>query len=283
MPTLARYLNVVGTEQPSQAAGEPEMAAVLVTVDPPPVPKETPPPTPVRTKTDAPIAFDWVTIPAGEFLMGSDKQKDSMADNNETPQHRIYLPEYHIARLPVTNAQYLAFVTATGHKSPDRWANGRIPDGKENHPVVNVFWHDAQAFCKWAGVRLPSEAEWEKAARGTDGLIWPWGNESPNNKLCNFNSNVGDTTPVGKYPDGASPYGCLDMAGNVWEWTSTVYKKYPYDARDGREDPDADGNRVLRGGSFGGGRRLVRCACRGWLGPDFRVLDLGFRVVSPGL
>src|SRR5690606_17447059 len=128
------------------------------------------------------------------------------------------------------------------------------------HPVVNVTWHDALAFCQWAGVRLPTEAEWEKAARGTDGRIWPWGGNEPTDKLCNFNMNVGDTTPVGAYPAGASPYGCLDMAGNVWEWTISLWGKdankpdygYPYDPNDGREAPDAPDavRRTLRGGSW---------------------------------
>ncbi len=135
---------------------------------------------------------------------------------------------------------------------------------------MQVSWHDAQAFCQWAGVRLPSEAEWEKAARGTDGRIWPWGSNEPTDKLCNFSRNVGDTTPVGTYPAGASPYGCLDMAGNVWEWTINLWGKdggtpdfgYPYDPNDGREALDAPDavRRTLRGGSwyiYAGG---VRCA-----------------------
>jgi formylglycine-generating enzyme required for sulfatase activity len=224
LPALTRYLNMVGTE-PSEAAKGDEGDPPPVNVETPPVPKETPSPTPANTKIDAPNAFDWVTIPAGEFLMGSDKQKDPLADDDETLQHRVYLPEYCIARVPVTNAQYLAFVKATGHKSPYHWQDGRVPDGKENHPVVNVSWRDTQGFCKWAKVRLPSEAEWEKAARGTDGRRWPWGDEPPDNKLCNFDDNGYDTMPVGAYPNGASPYGCLDMAGNVWEWTSSKWGK----------------------------------------------------------
>ena len=147
------------------------------------------------------------------------------------------------------------------------------------------------AFCRWAGVRLPSEAEWEKAARGTDGRLWPWGDREQDERLCNFNMNVGDTTPVGRYPDGASLYGMLDMAGNVWEWTRSLWGKdvqkpdyrYPYDPNDGREDPNAPDTvlRVLRGGSFWTGARYVRCAVRGRLSPDNRG-DFGFRVVSPG-
>jgi formylglycine-generating enzyme required for sulfatase activity len=245
----------------------------------------TPEPAPRRTSMPTPwLNLDMVTIPAGEFLMGSDKQKDSMAFDNETPQHQVYLPEYRIARVPVTNAQYKLYVDAMGHHiAPDYWQNGRIPNGKENHPVVNVSWNDAQAFCRWAGVRLPSEAEWEKAARGTDGLIWPWGDEAPDKNRCNFNDNVGNTTPVGKYSDGASPYGCLDMAGNVWEWTSSNYQNYPYNPNDDREDLEGHARRMLRGGSFGYNRSYVRCACRYWNSPDVRFDLNGFRVVSsPG-
>ena len=129
-----------------------------------------------------PIQFDWVTIPASEFLMGSDKQEDPLARDNEVPQHRLYLPAFQIARYPVTNAQYQVFVAATNRQAPDHWDDGRIPTDRENHPVINVSWYDARAFCDWMSdvtnqtIRLPSEAEWEKAARGTDGRIWPWGN-----------------------------------------------------------------------------------------------------------
>ena len=212
-----------------------------------------------------PIEIDWVTIPAGEFLMGSDKAQDSMAQDSELPQHRLYLPEYRISRTPVTNAQYLRFVEAMKYTPPQHWTNGRIPDGKGNHPVVYVSWLDAIAFCGWAGVRLPSEAEWEKAARGTDGRIWPWGNQPPDDKRCNFrDSKIGDTTPVDRYPSGASPYGVLDMAGNVWEWTSSLFKDYPYRADDGREKEteDGTGRRVLRGGAYYFSPEGVRCAYR---------------------
>ena len=280
---------------------------------PPRIVDSTPAAAPPRSSA-TPIRFDWVTIPAGKFIMGSDKKRDTNAYSDETPQHEVYVPEFQIARVPVTNAQYKAFVDATGYvttaeekgtalgyvngkwewvKGAD-WRHPRGPkssiQGKDHHPVTCISWHDAMAFCKWAGVRLPTEAEWEKAARGTDGRIWPWGNEQPTKEHCNFNRNVDDTTPVGKYPKGASPYGCLDMAGNVWEWTSsrwggTDWAKpgypYPYDPDDGREDLTVDDSRVLRGGSFSDNAASVRCAYRDGCDPDGRDGDRGFRVVLP--
>jgi formylglycine-generating enzyme required for sulfatase activity len=237
----------------------------------------------------APIHLELVRVPAGEFLMGSDPEKDEDAMDREQPQHTIDLPEFAIGKYPVTNAQYAAFVQATDHMTPKHWEDGEIPSGKEDHPVVNVSWEDAMDFCQWLsqetgkGFVLPSEAEWEKAARGTDGRIYPWGDEDPTAELCNFSVNVGDTTPVGNYsPEGDSPYECADMAGNVWEWTRSVYKDYPYDSEDGREDLDAGGDvrRVVRGGAFDFPEYYVRCAFRldGDF-PDYRFWYFGFRVV----
>jgi serine/threonine-protein kinase len=229
-----------------------------------------------------PVEFDWVTIPAGEFPMGSDPDMGKRAPENERPQHPVYLAEFRIARVPVTNAQYRAFVDAAGQTPPQHWGQGAVPPGKEEHPVVFVSWHDAQAFCQWARVRLPTEAEWEKAARGTDGRLWPWGNEPPHENRCNFNKDGDEagTTPVDKYPQGASPYGVLDMAGNVWEWVSSLYQDYGYRPDDGRENPDAQGGRVLRGGSFRSDHDHVRCANRASLAPTTREEIIGFRVVS---
>jgi len=204
----------------------------------------------------------------------------------------VYLSEYYIGGTPVTNAQYQAFVQATGHRVPAHWENDRIPGGKEHHPVVWVSWDDAVAYCQWLAertgkpYRLPTEAEWEKAARWTDGRLYPWGNREPNKDLCNFNGNAG-TTPVGMYPRGASPYGCLDMVGNVWEWTSSRWGphwekadfKYPYNPRDGREDMASDDYRVFRGGAYWSDAQAVRCACRGGVRLVWDVyLDVGLRV-----
>lgn len=144
-----------------------------------------------------------VYVPAGEFLFGPDREK-------------VYVEAFYIDRFPVTNADYKKFVEATGHEHPAHWRRGTWPEGKADHPVVQVTWHSANAYAQWAGKRLPTELEWEKAARGTDGRTWPWGNTfDPRN--CNTGSE--GTTPVGFYsPAGDSPYGAADMAGNVWEW-----------------------------------------------------------------
>ncbi len=255
-----------------------------------------------------PIDFDWVTIAAGEFLMGSDKKQDAQAYDNELPQHRLYVPEYRIARVPVTVAQFAQFVQATSYKTLAEeqgsaygytgsqwedvkgasWAHPRGPGSdvqqKANHPVTCIAWRDALAFCAWAQVRLPTEAEWEKAARGTDGRLYPWGNSAPDKERCNFNMAVKDTTAVGHYPKGASPYSLLDMAGNVWEWTSSKWlDNYNDYARKIDNNLEGEERRVLRGGSFNNDRSNVRCAYRYWDNPNVRISDVGFRVVSPGL
>jgi formylglycine-generating enzyme required for sulfatase activity len=234
----------------------------------------------------APIHLELVRVPAGEFLMGSDPAKDEDAIDWEQPQHTIELPEFAIGKYPITNAQYAAFVRATGHRAPKHWEKGGVPSGEEDHPVFFVSWEDAIAFCEWLsqetgkGFVLPSEAEWEKAARGTDGRIYPWGDESPTADLCNFDKNIGGTTSVGNYsPAGDSPYDCADMAGNVWEWTRSLYKDYPYDSGDGRENLESDGRRVVRGGAFSYTEDGVRCAFRNYRHPHNRSYNLGFRVV----
>jgi formylglycine-generating enzyme required for sulfatase activity len=229
-----------------------------------------------------------ILIPAGEFLMGSDPSKDKNAREEEQPQHSIYLPDYYIAKTPVTNTQYRAFVQDARHELPRGWDwhGPEYPQGKADHPVVNVSWHDAMAYCQWLAeatgkaYRLASEAEWEKAARGTDGRIWPWGNEWDARRCNSSEGGPGDTMPVGQYsPQGDSPYGCVDMVGNVWEWTLSLYKDYPYDLEDGREDPRSSGPRVLRGSAFNYSGRGVRCACRrGYV----RLGSIGFRLcVAP--
>jgi formylglycine-generating enzyme required for sulfatase activity/serine/threonine protein kinase len=233
------------------------------------------------------VEMELARVRAGEFPMGSDPKRDSLAAHGgEQPQHRVHLDEYWMGRYPVTNAQYQAFVAATGKGAPSHWSKGNIPKGKETHPVVNVSWADAAAFCEWASgaaeveIRLPTEAEWEKAARGTDGRIYPWGDKKPDKGLCNFSMNVKDATPAGQYsPAGDSPYGCADMAGNVWEWVSDWYDGdyYKNSSRENPAGPATGEYRVLRGGSWDFYVRGVRSASRGRNFPDFRYDDVGFR------
>ncbi len=250
----------------------------------------------------------FVKIPGGAFLMGSDPGKEKEAQDIEQPQHSVELPGYYMARYPVTVAQFRAFVENAGY-TPDSPICLR---GSSNHPVVYVTWYEAIKYCKWltetlkewkhtpepmAGllrnkewrVRLPSEVEWEKAARGTDGMLYPWGNK-PNTNLANYReTGIGNTSSVGCFPDGASPYGCLDMAGNLWEWTRSLWGKewdkpdfkYKYDPKDGREDENAgtDVLRVLRGGAFNFGYWFLRCACRDRDDPVYWINFAGFRLV----
>lgn len=237
--------------------------------------------------------MDFVRVPAGEFLMGSDRIKDPAAYDNELPQHLVTLPEYWIGRTEVTVDQFSAYVSSSRAKT--RASNDLA--NKADHPVVSVSWDDCNAFCEWVTrlgsgeVALPSEAEWEKAARGTDGRIYPWGNTAPIETRLNFGGGIGTTTPVGKYgASGSSPSGCVDMAGNVWEWTRSLWGGtdskpdygYPYPTRQAvRENLEADRDvlRVLRGGAFQFSAQNVRCAFRSAYLPSLRMDLLGFRVI----
>lgn len=164
-----------------------------------------------------------IEVPAGPFVMGTDSEQSNEQNH---PQHTVNLAAYKIDKYPVTNAQYARFVAETGHRPPANWPAGRVPTGKELHPVTMVSWFDARDYAAWAKKRLPTEAEWEKAARGTDGRRWPWGNTMDPSRLNTY-YNIGATTPVTAYPKGASPYGVMDMAGNVSEWTADDFKPYP--------------------------------------------------------
>jgi formylglycine-generating enzyme required for sulfatase activity len=300
--SLTLVVAACGASKPAATAQPttPVPAAGATTAPPPASPTDTPfpsVPTAMEEEQLLIIEPEMVLIPTGEFTMGSDPGLDPEAVDDEGPQHRLYLPDYYLAKTPVTNAQYGAFVQATGHPAPYHWGGGFPPRRKEDHPVVNVSWHDALAYCNWLAevtgkpYRLPSEAEWEKAARGDDGRIYPWGAQwdparcnsregGQGDTIAEVGIYIGDTTPVDAYPEGASPYGLLDMAGNVWEWTSSVYEVYPYDPVDGREDLQAgdDVRRVLRGGAFVNLGWRVRSAFRGHDLPDFFFWDRGFRV-----
>ncbi len=222
-----------------------------------------------------------VYVPAGEFLMGS-ADDETNSYNDEKPQHKVYLDAFWIDRTEVTNQQYQRCVAA-GACHQSYFADNASLNG-DTHPVVGVSWDDAIAYCRWAGRSLPTEAQWEKAARGTDGRIYPWGNQTASCDyavmLENGSGNCGQgnqSWPVGSKPQGASPYGALDMAGNVSEWTTSLHRSYPYDATDGREDVQSDNARIMRGGSRYDPVSLVRSAYRRIVLDSSRRTHLGFR------
>ncbi len=234
-----------------------------------------------------------VDVPAGDVRLGNDERPSrGVALPDEAPQHIVAVAAFELAATPVTNAQYVAFIRATGHPAPPHWPDGTVPEGVDEHPVTYVDWFDASAYCRFTGTRLPTEAEWEKGARGADSRLYPWGDDEPESldsvlsqhtgrarAAFGRGSKGGAPTFVGRFPEGASPYGVLDMAGNVWEWLSTAYAPYPYRADDGREDPELDSPRVLRGGSFASMRSsFVRCASRSRSAPGRRSAHIGFRV-----
>jgi len=255
------------------------------------------PPTPALTPTEISIpatlelgstmvsdmdGMTLVYVPAGEFTMGS----DSSGRSDEEPQHQVDLNDFWIDQTEVTNIMYAKCVAEgactepTDKESRTRSSYYGNPEF-DNYPVIYVEWVMAKAYCEWVDRRLPTEAEWEKAARGDDARVYPWGNESPHENLLNYNANVGDTTEVGIYPNGKSMYGALDMAGNVYEWVNSVDQPYPYDAEDGREDLDSKGGRGLRGGSWNDSDDVVRSANRYRFGPTGYSLDIiGFRCAS---
>ncbi len=246
-----------------------------------------------------------VYVPAGEFRMGSD-DGDKAADKNEKPQHSLYLPAYFMDRTPVTNAEYRRFMAAGGYANADywreaieakRWIGGKYVDydkteraqpiywhdqkwSGDDQPVVGVSWYEALAYARWAGKRLPTEAEWEKAARSADGRLYPWGAWQPDHANTK-EMKLEKTTPVGQFsPKGDSPYGVADMAGNVWEWCSTRWgHDYPYNPDDGREDLSGGDNigRLLRGGSWASDKDTARVAHRLRNYPRYWDYYWGFR------
>lgn len=229
------------------------------------------------------ISFDWIEIPAGEFLMGSNPIQPITSYPDESPEHQIDLEEFFISAKPITNAQYEKFVLSTGYKKPGHWIGGVVPSQKKEHPVTYIDWDDANAFANWCGASLPSEAQWEKSARGSDGRLFPWGDAEPTSEDANFGNLIGDTTEVGIHKSGASVYGVLDLAGNVWEWTSSIHREYPYNSNDGREDVNLWGARVVRGGNYLSAAKNIRCADRHSIYPTARDIYIGFRVATKNL
>jgi formylglycine-generating enzyme required for sulfatase activity len=238
---------------------------------------------------------EMVRVPAGRFGMGvSNKQAMELIAKGYgktlidlfRPLHGVELPEYWIGKYPVTNVEYQAFVRLSGYPPPRRWGGQDCPRGRDNHPVVEVSWKDAQAYCAWLSqksgkhCRLPTEAEWEKAARGDDARLYPWGNTF-NSALCNSaESGIRGTTPVGKYSrQGDSPFGCADMAGNVEEWCSNHSYRYPYEGFGEQEDMQEDQTRITRGGHYGSADFFVRCDVRHSFRKEDWLGHVGFRVV----
>jgi formylglycine-generating enzyme required for sulfatase activity len=239
--------------------------------------------------------IDWVEVPAGEFLMGSDPAMGPDADFDEMPPHEVYLDAYRLSRYEITNAQYAQCMRATVCKEPGVLERFSDPDYAD-HPVVDVSWFDAQEFCDWMVGKLPTEAEWEYAARGPDGRIYPWG-DTFDGALLNFcdvncpyegrdaayDDGYERTSPVGSYPDGASWCGASDMAGNVWEWMADWYDGSYYDRSPSRNPtgPSSGEYKVLRSGGWVIDQRSARAANRGYLTPGDRGSDVGFRCVAP--
>jgi formylglycine-generating enzyme required for sulfatase activity len=237
----------------------------------------------VITQTSGVDGMIMVSVPAGVFAMGS-SDSDPQAADDEKPQHTVYLEAYWMDQTEVTNRMYAVCVQAGMCRSPGQsssktrlfyYGESRYDD----YPVLYVSWEDAKAYCQWAGRRLPTEAEWEKAARGDGGRLFPWGDTPPTPGLLNYDNQVGDTTQAGSYPLGASPYGALDMAGNVSEWTADWYDERYYAVSPALNPigPLSGTYRVLRGGSWFSSGRAVRAAFRLWNLPDLRSDGIGFR------
>jgi serine/threonine-protein kinase len=223
-----------------------------------------------------------VALAAGTYTIGRDG-----ADPLEQPEHRVDLPPFFIDRTEVTNAAYKLFVDATGHRPPSNWTGTRFPEGRGDSPVTGVTWQDAADYAAWAGKRLPTEAEWEAAARGADGRIYPWGN--------GFRSGVANIgqrpdkpsqeqypdgiKPGGRYPDGASPAGAVDMIGNAWEWVADEIKVYPGNTESKLELEPGVKYRVIRGGAYDG-NKVNDATYRGYLDASLAYPKVGFRCVK---
>lgn len=227
--------------------------------------------------------MEMVYVPAGEFPMGSNDREE-----DEKPQHNVYLDAFWIDRTEVTNGMFTLCVQAGACRPPVSNGSSQRPSYFDSpdfssYPVIFVTWQQASDYCTWAGRRLPTEAEWEKAARGTEGYICPWGDNSPSSSQLNYNGEVGDTTQVGSYPSGASVYGALDMAGNVWEWVSDWYSSTAYGqaAYENPTGPDEGTRRVLRGGSWYYPLNDIRTANRFSASDNTVLNDVGFRCVLP--
>jgi eukaryotic-like serine/threonine-protein kinase len=252
------------------------------------VPSSTTTPTPqvVETRVSPVDGMVGVYVPAGGVLMGS-ARGDTLAYPNEKPLHWVNLDAYWMDRTEVTNAMFAQCVGAGVCSPPSQvgsWDRSSYYGNSQyaNYPVIYMSWQDARTYCTWVGRRLPSEAEWEKAARGIQGNTYPWGSQLPDNSLLNYDQNVGDTSAVGAYPAGASPYGAWDMAGNVWEWVNDWYGEnyYMTSPSENPPGPSSGDDRVLRGGSWNYGESIMRSAYRYANFPDYGYGNTGFRCAA---
>jgi sulfatase modifying factor 1 len=243
-----------------------------------------------KSQAPAEASADWALVPAGEFEMGAE---GGAATSDEGPKHKVYLDAFYIEKYEVSNADYAVFVKATGRRPPENddpkyslWRGTSLLDGVAELPVINVSWDDAAAYCKWIGGRLPTEAEWEKAARGTDGRVYPWGNDPVTGNRTNYSiENVtfweGPATlaKVNQYDFGRSPYGVYEMAGNVWEWVQDWYDEGYYKGGVTRnpKGPSEGKERVVRGGGWQSNSETVRSANRNKHAPTDRRIYIGIR------
>ncbi len=246
-----------------------------------------------QSSVSSELPGDMILIPAGEFIMGTDSEG---ANGDQKPAHQVYLDAFYIDKHEVTNARFEAFIVDGGYQNRKLWTvagwnfiqknqiKAPLHHGQNSvsmapdHPVVGVSWYEANAYATWAGKRLPTEAEWEKAAKGTDGRIYPWGNEMDFSRL-NYFSHHEKILGVGSFPSGASPYGVLDMAGSVWEWCADWYGEsyYSQSPQKNPTGPNKDKYRVLRGGAWDSIRLQLRCPYRYYDKEDRRTYTIGFR------
>ena len=244
-----------------------------------------------KTQAAKEIPMEWVPVPAGEFEMGAEGDP---ASADEGPKHKVFVDAFLIGKYEVMNSQYHSFVKATGHRLPENccdpkynlWKGDLVPPDVEKLPVVNVSWDDAVAFCKWNDSRLPTEAEWEKAARGTDGRTYPWGNEPPSGNRANYSfdpvsvwEGPASLAKRNQYEFGKSPYGALEMAGNVWEWVQDWYDENYYKSSPAKNPagPDKGEARVIRGASWRNTADMLRAANRNKHAPGERRVYVGIR------
>lgn len=246
-----------------------------------------------KTQAAQEIPIEWKHVPAGEFLMGA-ADTDAQATPDEKPQHKVTLDAFLISKYETTNAQYNAFVKATGYRPPENccdpkynlWDGAVMKAGVEELPVINVNWDDAVAFCKWSGGRLPTEAEWEKAARGLVGQLYPWGNEAPSGNRANYSfdpvsmwDGPASLAKKDQYEFGRSPFGLYEMAGNVWEWTQDWYEAdyYKTSPPANPQGPEKGEERVIRGASWRNTADMLRSSNRNKHAPTERRVYIGIR------